>query len=124
MMKSSLRVDSRMLVFLVLVFSLALTLISAAACARTPQQKQARFLERVKKLLADKNYQRAVLEFRNAIQLNLRDPEPYYQMALADLATKDFRGAIAALRTAVDLNPKHFPAQLKLAELMTTTTEK
>src|SRR5689334_2330226 len=92
-------------------------------CA-TPQQKQARFLERGKNGLAAKDYNRAIIEFRNAIKVNPQESEPHYQLALADLAMKDFPGAVAALQTAVRLNPKHFPAQLKLTELMTTSTKR
>ena len=108
----------------VLLLLLVLAVICATACARTPHQKQTRYIERGKKLLAAKDYQRAILEFRNAVQLNLPDAEPYYQMALAKLAVRDFPGGISALRKAVELNPKHLAAQTKLAALMTTSPVK
>jgi tetratricopeptide (TPR) repeat protein len=104
---------------LTLVVALALT-----GCARTPAQQQARFLGRGQKALVAKDYRRAALEFRNAIQANPREAEPYYQLALADIALSDYRGAVAALLSAVDRNPKHFGAQLKLAQLMLTSKEK
>src|SRR3982750_1327060 len=75
-----------------LAISLMLAIISVG-CARTPQQKQAKFLERGKKLLAAKTYDRAALEFRNAIQVDPREAEAYYQLAMADLGMRDFRGA-------------------------------
>jgi tetratricopeptide (TPR) repeat protein len=50
------------------------------------------------------------------------DAEPYYQQALVHLAAGDFRQAIENLQSAIELNPKHGQAQLKLAELMTTSS--
>jgi hypothetical protein len=50
-------------------FGMALLIIlmaSAGGCARTPLQKRDRFLEAGKKLYDKKEYQRAILEFKNA----------------------------------------------------------
>ena len=50
-----------------------------------------------------------------------QDAEPYYQLGLTYLATGSSANGIAALVRATELNPKHARAQLKLAELMTTS---
>ena len=72
-------------------------------------------------LLAKKDYGRAALEFRNAVKVMPKDAEPYYQLGLTYLASGNARNGVAALRHATELNPKHAGAQLKLAELMTTS---
>ena len=71
--------------------------------------------------MAKKDYGRAVLEFRNAGRVMPKDAEPHYQLALAYLASGTAANGVQELRRATELNPKHAGAQLKLAELMTTS---
>jgi len=102
--------------------SLCLVLLTAAGfsgCARSPEAKEARFLKRGEALLAQKDYPRALLEFRNAATAMPKDAEPYYRMGLAFLESRDPSSAVRAFQKATALNPKHSGAQLKLAELMT-----
>jgi cytochrome c-type biogenesis protein CcmH/NrfG len=104
--------------------SMALVFGMLAGCNRSPQAKEAKFLGRGEALLEKKDYDRALLEFRNASQAMPKDAEPYYQMGLAYLASARLGNGIASLRKATELNPKHEKAQLKLAELMTTSADK
>jgi len=71
--------------------------------------------------MAKKDYGRALLEFRNASKVMPKDGEPHYQLGLAYLASGSAATAIRELYSATQLNPKHAAAQLKLAELMTTS---
>ena len=95
--------------------------ILAAGCNRSPQAKEAEYLKRGAALLAKKDYGRAALEFRNAVKEMPRDAEAYYQLGLTYLASGNVGNGVAALRHATEINPKHAGAQLKLAELMTTS---
>ena len=88
------------------------------SCSSSPQAKEAKFSQRGKAQLAKKDFSRAVLEFRNAVQAMPNDAEAYYQLGLAYLGNGAPSGAVAAFRKAVALNPKHAGAQLKLAEFM------
>ena len=117
---SGCRLKSRLLV-------LALCLVAAAllaSCNRSPQAKEADFLKRGKALLEKKDYRRAVLEFMNAAKAIPNDAEPYYQLGLTSLALQDPRTAVAAFSKALELDPKHAGARLKLAELMAVTRYK
>jgi tetratricopeptide (TPR) repeat protein len=106
------------------ILGIVVAVAIVAACARSPQAKEARYLERGKKEFQEKNYAVAIIHFKNAIQAQPRDAEPYYQLALAYLAMSDPNTAVSALLKATELNPKHTGAQLKLAELMTTSRSK
>jgi len=97
---------------------LATLALLVGGCARTPQQQYARYLQRGKKLLDGANPKRALLEFRNAVQLQPGEAEAYYWIAQAFLSEDNVRDAVVALRRATELNPGYPPAQLKLAELM------
>ncbi len=59
-----------------------------------------------------------VVEFRNAIDHLPDDPEAHYQLGLAYLGSGDAQTAMQQFKRAVDLNPNHAGAQLKLAEWM------
>jgi tetratricopeptide (TPR) repeat protein len=103
--------------------SIILVAISVTQCGRNPGQREARFLSQGKAQLAKKDYARAILEFRNASQVMPRDAEPYYQSALVYLELRDARNAVKLLRKAVELNPKHEAAQLKLAAFELGSTD-
>lgn len=98
----------------------AIVLCSAllANCSRNPRQKEAAFLEAGRKHLQARDFERASLDFRNAVQVAPKDAEPHYQLGLAYLESGNAQAAAHELMGAVKLDPKHFAAQLKLAELM------
>jgi tetratricopeptide (TPR) repeat protein len=103
------------------VVGLAVAVLFAGACSRSPEEKYARFVASGKKKLESHDYSQAALDFLNATQVRPRDAEPYYQLALAYLNSARVKEAVVALRRATELNPKHSAAQLKLAELMIQT---
>lgn len=89
-----------------------------AGCAKSPEAKAGKFMEQGRRHFAEKDYSRALIDFRNAAQAKPKDAEPYYQMALVHLAMNNVQAAVNALLWASQLDAKHAPAQLKLAELM------
>jgi tetratricopeptide (TPR) repeat protein len=101
-----------------------IAVLGATACKRSPQAKETAFLETGKKYFEKKDYARATLEFKNAIQVMPKDPEPYYQLGLVCLEAGDVKTAVMALRRVTELNPKHAGAQLRLAQLMSTSRDK
>jgi len=94
-----------------------------AGCASSPEAKSARHMAAGKALLQKKDAARAVLEFKTAAQATPRDSEVYYQLGLAYLAAGDLGRGVANLRRALELNPKHPMAQLRLAQLMGTADD-
>ncbi len=109
--------------FRVAVF-LAIVVVVLQGCRSSPKEKEAGFLKRGNALLAGKQYQRAVLEFRNAIQVMPKDAEPYYRLGIACMNAGDVFDAFRAFHRATELNPKNSQAQLKLAELLNLTQKK
>lgn len=97
---------------------IGLTLITLSGCARTPKQKEAKFLENGKRQMLRKDYARAALEFRNAVGLMPNDAEAHYQLGLAELDGGQLIAAVSEFRKATELNPGHAGAQVKLAEIM------
>jgi tetratricopeptide (TPR) repeat protein len=95
-----------------------------SACTQSPQVKEAKYLEKGKKEFEKKNYAVAILHFKNAAAAQPRDAEPYFQLGLTHLAANDFNTAFTYFRKATELNPKHIKAQVKTAELMSTSRNK
>jgi tetratricopeptide (TPR) repeat protein len=106
----------------ILVVMAAVAMLSA--CSRSPQAKEAKYLNKGKKEYQLKHFANAVLHFKTAAQAQPRDAEPYYQLGLAYLALNDSNSAGSCFRKATELNPKHTNAQVKLAELMATSHDK
>lgn len=101
---------------------LAAGILVFAACS--PQRREARFMDLGKKFLEKKDYTRAGLAFRNAIQVAPADAEPFYQLGLAYLGAGKRSEAMGSFRKATELNPKHAGAQLKLAGLLATVNNR
>jgi tetratricopeptide (TPR) repeat protein len=102
------------------LLSIALTF---SGCMRSPEAKSARYMDAGKKLLEKNDAARAILQFQSAAQATPRNPEVYYQLALAYLGAGDLRGGVAGLRKALELNPKHVGAGLRLAQLMASAND-
>jgi tetratricopeptide (TPR) repeat protein len=95
--------------------------LSAAGCSRESRARRA--MDRGQKHLQNKDYARALLEFKNAAKATPLDPEPYYQIGLIQLHAGNPKAAYDAFLRATELNPRHAAAQSKLAELMSTSTD-
>ncbi len=105
------------------LIALAWMALAFTGCGRSPEAKSARYIEAGKALMQKGNPVRAILEFRNAVQAAPKNAEAYYQLGLAYLARQDYRNAVAGLRQAIALNPKHSAAKLRLAQLMASVSD-
>src|SRR5579864_2655034 len=62
-------------------------------------------------------YKEASILYRRALQLDAKYSEAWYRLGLTDLKMGDGRGAAAAFRRVVELDPANDAAALRLAEL-------
>ena len=90
-------------------------LLFLAACARTPEGREADHLQKGKNYVEKKEYRKAVIEFKIASQNMPKDAEPFYQMGMTYLRGGAGKLAVEAFQKAVDLNPKNEEAQYQLA---------
>ena len=59
----------------------------------------------------------AAIEFQNALRIDPRFVDAYYQLAQADLAQREWSAAYASLEKAVDLDPGRLDARLDRGRL-------
>jgi len=97
---------------------LLLAALFFSACGLTPEAKEAKFLEAGRQYMAKKDYARALIDFQNAARVKKGDAEPYYQLGLAYFGLSDYRMCYPALRRALELNPSHLQAQIRMAEFL------
>ena len=98
--------------------------IALTACNRSPQAREAKFLKRAESLAAAKDFARASLELKNASAAMPKDPEPYYRQGLIALELHNPSFAMTNFRKALELNPNHSGAKLKIAEIMSLSGRK
>src|ERR1700690_3132313 len=96
------------------LMSAALTMSS---CSRDPQRAKVKYLAAGQKYMAKKQYGDAAIEFRNALRLDPRFVDAYYQLAQATLAQHDWKSAYTSLQTAIELDPNRLDARLDRGRL-------
>ena len=101
--------------------TIATALISAAlllcSCARNPQVAKAKFLAEGEKYMKKGQFGDASIEFRNALRLDPRFVDAYYELAQADLAQHDWNAAYTSLEKAIGLDPTRLDARLDRGRL-------
>ena len=105
---------TRKLKTVVITISVALLL---GACARDPQKAKAKYLAEGQKYMKKGQFGDASVEFRNALRLDPRFVDAYYQLAQADLAQRDWQGAFTSLEKAIELDPARLDVRLDRGRL-------
>lgn len=96
---------------------LCLMLLSVAAC-EGKAEKEAKYIGRGNALFEKKDYEKAKLEYKNALRIDPTGAEPYYRLALTDEALGDLRNAFAGFMKAEQQQADYVPALLKIAQYM------
>ncbi len=78
------------------------------------EARKASFLEKGKTYLAEGNYDKAKIEFKNVLQIDPKYAEGYYMMGLLEEKRQNLRPAFANYQKAAELDPTHIKAQAKL----------
>jgi tetratricopeptide (TPR) repeat protein len=86
-------------------------------CTRDTQKAKTKYLAAGQKYMQKGQYGDATIEFRNALRLDPRFVDAYYQLAQADLAQREWQGAYASLSKAIELDPGRLDARLDLGRL-------
>jgi tetratricopeptide (TPR) repeat protein len=82
------------------------------SCSSDPQKAKLKYLAAGQSYMDKGQYGDAAIEFRNALRLDPRFVDAYYQLAQADLARHDWVAAYGALEKTIELNPTRLDARL------------
>jgi tetratricopeptide (TPR) repeat protein len=98
----------------VLIASLALALLGC----QSDSERAAEHLKRGAELLEAKQFEQAIIEYKNATKLTPNDAAAHYGLAKAFLGNKDARNAYWELQETVRLDPKDVQARIDHGEFL------
>jgi tetratricopeptide (TPR) repeat protein len=91
-------------------------LVLVQGCSK-PEDKVKVYLASGKSLYQQGNLDKAKIEFKNALQLDSKQPEAYFHLALIDEKNQNWQGMFTNLTQVTQLDPKNNDAFLKLGRL-------
>jgi len=107
--------------------AVTMVLISVAlmmsSCSRDPQRAKVKYLAAGQKYMTKGQYGDAAIEFRNALRLDPRFVDAYYELAQATLAQHDWKSAYDSLQKAIELDPNRLDARLDRGRLYLAARE-
>src|SRR2546423_507371 len=89
-----------------------------AGCSTDPNRQKLKYLNDGEKYFKAERYPEAVIQFRNAVQIDPRFAGAHYQLGLAYQALHDSEAAYREIRESVTFDPKNADALLQLAVLL------
>jgi len=92
-------------------------LLAASGCGGSEARKE-KALERGQELLAERDYAKARVEFRNALQIDPKDAAARTLLGEAAEALGSFEEAVNSYRAALELDPGQVRARARLARMM------
>ncbi len=108
---------------LISYFALLSLCIFLAGCSSTEEKKERYYLKALEYLKQD-NQKAAIIELKNAIQLDAKYADARYQLGLIYLKENNAKGAFSELIRAADLDRENLDANLKSAELYLVTRKR
>ncbi|MGE5510058.1 MAG: tetratricopeptide repeat protein [Bacteroidota bacterium] len=96
---------------------MAFAVLSIVGCS-SPEEKAKSHYARGAELLAQKNYVKAAIEFKNALQLKQDLVGAWQGLAQIEEHNQNWEGLSAILRKIAELDPKDIDARLRFARLM------
>src|SRR5690242_12962996 len=88
-----------------------------AGCSRSPEAKKARYLERGNRYFKQEQYREAILEYRNVLRIDQKEPAATRQLGLAHYQLGQLGVAFRYLTQAQQLDPDNTEVRLKLASI-------
>ncbi len=107
---------------LLIVLAGILVILFLAGCS-SKEEKINGFIKKGNALLEKGDATRAILEFKNALQLDPKNVEAMYSLGKAYLKEKKYRKAYAAFRSALDTDPSYDRARLEVAALLASARQ-
>lgn len=92
-------------------------------CGESAEQRTLEYLQSGKTYYAQKEYSKAKVELRNALQIDGDLADAYYHLALIDEQDQNWKGMYANVNQAIRLDSENHGARLMLAKLFLLTGE-
>ncbi len=97
------------------------TLVSAIAVAVIScggaEERKVKYLEKGKAYIEEQNYDKALIEIKNVLQIDPKFAEAHYVMGQINEQAKELRKAMGNYNKAIELDPQHIGAKVGLAKI-------
>jgi tetratricopeptide (TPR) repeat protein len=103
--------------FIRLPLAISVAIFLFASCSSNPHKAKVKYLAEGQNYMKKGKYGDASVEFRNAVRVDPRFVDGYYELAKADLALHNWQAAYAALEKAIELDPERTDARLDRGRL-------
>lgn len=100
---------------------LTIAFLGVVTACGSAEESSARFIESGKVFIESEDYDKARIEFRNAIQVNPTDADAYFHLALLDEKNQNWKDMYANLVTAESLDPNDTRTMIKLGQIYALT---
>ena len=88
------------------------------ACSRDPNVRKQKYFESGQRYSAKGKYREAVIEYRNATEVDPTFAQAHYQLAQTYLKLQDWQHAYAELNRTLELQPDNYKAHTDVANLL------
>ena len=95
---------------------LVLLLISLLVACGGKEERKAKYLERGKAYLAEKNYEKAGIEFKNVAQIDPKDARAFLYLGEVAEKEQEWAQAFGNYKRAIDLDPELIKPRTRLAQ--------
>jgi tetratricopeptide (TPR) repeat protein len=90
----------------------------SVGCSRDPNVRKRKYFESGQRYFAKGKYQEAIIQFKNAIQVDSAYADAHYQLAQVYLKLQGWRQAYDEFNRTVELQPDNCPARLGVANFL------
>ena len=97
-------------------------LLTLSACT-SPEEKAAEYIESGNQLLDERDYDRAILEFKNALQINQNLPDAWYGMAKIQERRQNWKEVYQLLLKIQEMAPGHVDSRIMLAQILLASNQ-
>jgi tetratricopeptide (TPR) repeat protein len=99
-----------------------LFILILSACT-SPEEKAAEYIESASAMLANNEFKKAEIEYKNALQINQNLPDALYGLAKIYERRNQWSEAYAVLNKIRELNPQHVEGRLLLGRLLLASNQ-
>ena len=105
-------------------FMMVFCLIFSISAGCSKEAKKERHWNRGEKYFSKNKFKEAIIEYKNVVQIDPKDPKAHYKLGLAHLRTMQFREAFSEFSKSVELDSDMIDARLQLGNLYLLSRDK
>ena len=99
------------------VVSILILAVFIAGCG-SKEEKMEKHLAKAKAYVASNEYKKAVIEYKNVLQLEPKNDAAYYELGEVYLKLKEVQEAFQSFSRAISIKPENLQAQMKMGQLL------